>query len=115
MSTFFQWFTADSGGPAQSADRPSSAVMYEYAGYLLNTLGGRSYLLRRNPKVRALATYYCVLVLDMANERELNSKGIDIRPYLKSSLLEIKNQIGLIHQKKYIAKLSELNLKYQTE
>ena len=113
MSTFFQWFIADSDGPALSAGRPSWAVMYEYAGYLLNTLGGRSYLLRRNPKVRALASYYCVLVLDMANDQELNSKGIDIRPYLKTSLLEIKNQIGLIHQKKYLAKLSELNLKYQ--
>jgi hypothetical protein len=86
--------------------------MYEYAGFLLNTLGGRSYLLRRSPKVRALTTYYCVLALDRANDEELNSKGIDIRPYIKSSLMEIKNQIGLIYQKEYIAKLSELSLKY---
>jgi len=31
---------------------------------------------------------------------------------LKSSLLEVKNQIGLFYQKEYITKLSELNLKY---
>jgi hypothetical protein len=36
--------------------------MYEYASYL-NTLGGRSYLMRRDSKVRLLTTYYCILVL----------------------------------------------------
>jgi hypothetical protein len=112
MKTFFQWFTMDSGGQVSLAGRPSPEIMYEYAGYILNTLGGRSYLLRRSPKVRALTTYYCVLALDRANEEELNSKGIDIRPYIKSSLLEVKNQIGLIHQQEYIANLSELNRKY---
>ena len=112
MKTFYQWFTMNSGGQATLAGRPSPEMMYEYAGYILNTLGGRSYLLRRSPKVRALTTYYCVLALDQANEEELNSKGIDIRPYIKSSLMEVKNQIGLIYQKEYITKLSELNLKY---
>jgi hypothetical protein len=112
MKTFFQWFTMDSGNQVTLAGRPSPEMMYEYAGYILDTLGGRSYLLRRSPKVRALTTFYCVLALDQANEEELNSKGIDIRPYLKSSLLEVKNQIGLIYQKEYITKLSELNLKY---
>jgi hypothetical protein len=112
MKTFYQWYTMDGAGPAILAGRPSPGIMYEYAGYILNTLGGRSYLLRRSPKVRTLTTYYCVLALDMANDEELNSKGIDIRPYIKSSMLEVKNQIGLIYQKEYIAKLSDLNLKY---
>ena len=112
VKTFYQWFTMDDGGKATLKGRPSMTAMYEYAGYILNTLGGRSYLLRRNPKVRTLTTYYCVLILDRANDAELNSRGIDIRPYIKSSLLEIKSQIGLIHQKKYITRLSELSLKY---
>lgn len=112
MKAFYQWYTMDDGGQANLKGRPSMTSMYEYAGYLLNTLGGRSYLLRRSPQVRALTTYYCVLILDRANDQELNSRGIDIRPYIKSSLLEIKNLIGLIHQKEYITKLSELSLKY---
>jgi hypothetical protein len=112
MKTFFLWYTMNSGGQVSLAGRPSPEIMYEYAGYILNTLGGRSYLLRRNPKVRVLTTYYCVLALDQANAEELNSKGIDIRPYIKSSLLEVKNQIGLIYQNEYITKLNELNLKY---
>jgi NADH:ubiquinone oxidoreductase subunit C len=112
MKTFYKWFTMDDGGKATLKGRPSMTAMYEYSGYILNTLGGRSYLLRRSPKVRALTTYYSVLILDRANDEELNSKGIDIRPYIRSSLLEIKNQIGLIHQKEYITRLSELSLKY---
>ena len=112
METFYKWYTQNDEGQSTLKGRPSLTAMYEYAGYILNTLGGRSYLLRRSPKVRALTTYYCVLILDRANDEELNSKGIDIRPYIKASLLEIKNQIGLIHQKKYITRLSELSLKY---
>jgi hypothetical protein len=112
MKTFYRWFTMDDGGRATLKGRPSMTAMYEYAGFILNTLGGRSYLLRRSPKIRALTTYYSVLILDRANNEELNSNGIDIRPYIKSSLLEIKNQIGLIHQREYITRLSELSLKY---
>ncbi|UCD78500.1 MAG: hypothetical protein JSW26_24310 [Desulfobacterales bacterium] len=112
MRTFYRWYTMDEAGKSALGGRPSPEIMYEYAGFLLHTLGGRSYLLRRSPKVRALTTYYCVLTLDRANDEELNSMGIDIRPYIKSSLMEIKNQIGLIYQKEYITKLSELSLKY---
>ncbi|MDX2501424.1 MAG: hypothetical protein QNL14_13100 [Deltaproteobacteria bacterium] len=112
MKTFYKWCTQNDEGQSTLKGRPSMTAMYEYAGYILNTLGGRSYLLRRSPKVRALTTFYCVLILDRANDEELNSRGIDIRPYIKSSLLEIKNQIGLIHQKEYITRLSELSLKY---
>jgi hypothetical protein len=113
MRTFFLWFTMDDKGQSTVQGRPSMKSMYEYAGYILNTLGGRSYLLRRDPKVRTLTTYYCVLILDKANDEELNSRGIDIRPYIKSSLLDIENQTGLVHHKGYMAKLKELRLKYR--
>ena len=112
MRTFYLWFTMDDEGHSTLQGRPSMDKMYEYAGYILNTLGGRSYLLRRDPKVRTLTTYYCVLMLDKANDEELNSKGIDIRPYIGSLLMEIENQTGLVHQKEYLTKLRDLRLKY---
>ena len=112
MQTFYLWFTTDDNGQSRLQGRPSIENMYEYAGFILNTLGGRSYLLRRDPKVRTLTTYYCVLILDKANDEELNSKGIDIRPYIGSSLMEIENQTGLVHQKEYLTKLRKLRLKY---
>jgi hypothetical protein len=112
IRTFYLWFTMDDEGQSSVQGRPSMENIYEYAGYILNTLGGRSYLLRRDPKVRTLTTYYCVLILDKANDEELNSKGIDIRPYIGSSLMEIENQTGLVHRKEYLTKLRELWLKY---
>ena len=112
MRIFFLWFTIDDKGQSTVQGRPSVNNMYEYAGYILNTLGGRSYLLRRDPKVRTLTIYYCVLILDLANDEEINSRGIDIRPYLRSSLMDIENQTGLLHQKEYLTKLKELRLKY---
>jgi len=114
MRTFYLWFTMDDEGQSNVQGRPSMKNMYDYCGFFLNTLGGRSYLLRRDPKVRTLTTYYCVLTLDKANDDELNSRGIDIRPYIESSLMEIENQTGLIHQKEYLATLSNLRLKYHT-
>jgi len=112
MRTFYLWFTMDGEGRSTVQGRPSMENMYEYAGYILNTLGGRSYLLRRDPKVRTLTAYYCILILDKANDEELNSKGIDIRPYIGSLLMEIENQTGLVHQKEYLTKLRDLRLKY---
>ncbi len=112
MRTFYRWYTMEAEGKSSLPGRPSLENMYEYAAYFLNTLGGRSYLLRRDPKVRALTTYYCLLILDRSNEEALNSKGIDIRPFIESSTLEIKNQIGMMYQNEYLTRLSELAQKY---
>ena len=46
---------------------------YEYAGFFLNTLGGRSYLFRRDSGTRLLVNYYAVLTLDQANKKHLNN------------------------------------------
>ena len=115
MRTFYLWFTMDDEGQSTVQSRPSLENMYEYAGYILNTLGGRSYLLRRDPKVRTLTTYYCVLILDKANDETLNSIGIDIRPYIRASLMEIESRTGLVHQKEYLTRLNKLRLKYHPQ
>ena len=113
MRMFFMWYSLDYGEAEKIKGRPSLPTMYQYAGYLLNTLGGRSYLMRRDPKIRNLAYYYCVLILDRANDAKINSDGIDIRPHIKSVYTNISNQIGFIYQKQYLAKLEKLMAKYQ--
>jgi hypothetical protein len=92
---------------------PSRETLYYYAGYFLNTLSGRSCLLRRDLKIRVLATYYSVLIIDKANDDMLNSYGIDIRPFIDYSFYEVSSQRGLIYQRQYLAKLNELKKKYQ--
>ena len=112
MSIFFTWFTSSDRCKENLKGNSSFKVLYKYAGFFLNTLGGRSYLLRRDSKVRILASYYCVLILDMANEEALNSDGIDIRPYLNLLYYEILNQKGFIYKKQYLAELETLRDKY---
>jgi len=112
MRIFYRWFSTDAKGRARLRGRPSLQTQYIYAGYLLNTLGGRSYLLRRGSRVRTLTTYYCVLMLDRANDAQLNSAGIDIRPYIRVSANEISNQLGLRYQDEYLARLDRLSRKY---
>jgi len=109
MRVFYQWFT----GPAGTLKgKPSLPVMYEYSSFFLNTLGGRSYLMRRDSKVRLLTTYYCIKVLDRANDNGMNPNGIDIRPLIASTANDIHSQKGLIYQKSYLAELSRLAGKY---
>jgi hypothetical protein len=110
--TFYLWFTIDYGIDEIRKERPSLQVLYNYSGYFLNTLAGKSYLLRREPKVRLLTAYYCVLILDRANDLYLNSNGLDIRPHISSLLTDITNQMGLMNKAQYIAELERLNAKY---
>jgi hypothetical protein len=113
MNTFFLWYTYKYDKEKKIKGRPTIEVLYEYTSFFLNTIGGRSYLLRRNSKLRLLTTYYCVLILDRANDVKLNSHGIDIRPHLEMLSNEMTEYIGLKHQRDYLNKLKELMNKYK--
>jgi hypothetical protein len=109
MRVFFLWYT---GSSDQLKGRPSLATMYAYASYLLDTFGGRSYLLRRDSRMRLLTTYYCILVVDRANDRQMNPNGIDIRPLIAATARDLRSQTGLAYQKQYLAELERLARKY---
>jgi len=113
MVIFYKWSTSGDRCEEMIKGYPSLEVMYEYAGFFLNTLAGKSYILRRDSKLRILASYYCILILDRANEKTLNRHGIDIRPYVDFLFYDINNQRGLIYQKQYLAELVGLKEKYQ--
>lgn len=113
MANFYEWFFSCKECKQRETPCPSIEVLYQYAGFFLNTLAGRSYLLRRDSKVRTLATYYSVLILDRANDESLNPYGIDIRPYINLSSYETASLKGLAYQKRYLRKLQALKDKYQ--
>lgn len=112
MKSFYLWYTHEDNIEKKIKGRPSFRTLYDYAGFFLNTLGGKGYLLRRGSRIRILTTYYCVLILDKANDKKLNSNGIDIRPHIKSTFNDISNYIGVINQDEYLEKLEGLMLKY---
>jgi hypothetical protein len=113
IETFYLWFTINDHSSEKGMNRPSLKMLNEYSGYLLNTLSGRSYLLRRHAKVRILTTYYSVLILDKANDSQLNKYGINIRPHIQLLLPDVSNQTWLINKEQYLLELEKLNTKYQ--
>lgn len=104
---------AECGRPLQIDDQTLSIDrLYDYAGYFLNTLGGRSYLLRRESKVRMLVSYYAILIVDRANDEKFNRYGIDVRPYIDYLFYDISNQKGLVYRERYLTRLTALRDKY---
>lgn len=113
MALFYRWSElAPKCGTAKGAVRLPLPGLYEYAGFFLNTLGGQSYLFRRESRVRMLVKYYSILILDRANDASLNRYGIDIRPSLDSLLEEMKTTTRLTGRDTYLARLILLKDKY---
>ena len=112
MPTFFALCTSGDRCETLTKYVPSPDILYEYASFFLSTLAGKSYLLRRDSKMRILANYYCVLILDKANDETLNTYGIDIRPHIDSLIQDIANQKGLAYKSQYLETLKGLKEKY---
>lgn len=112
LHVFFQWYVGG-GEPEILKGRPSLDTAYAYASYLVETFGGQSYLLRRESRTRLLMTYYCILVLDHANDHKYNPYGVDIRPLIAAAARDMLTQKGLTYQKQYVADLDRLARKYR--
>jgi len=115
MAIFYGYMTSGDRCPDKLIQFPSEDTRYRYAAYFLNTLAGRSYLLRRDSKIRVLVSYYAVLTIDSANDAMLNFQGTDIRPFIDYSFYEIASQKGLKYRGQYLEKLTELRKKYALE
>ncbi len=87
--------------------------LYEYAGFFLNTIGGRSYLFRRDSQLRLLVNYYSTLIIDWANREDANRYGLDIRQILPRLIQEIETSNQLVYKERYLDRLYELLEQYQ--
>lgn len=108
MRVFYLWTSNSKLRPKDL----SQAQLYEFSSFFLETLGGRSYLFRRHPKVRILLQYYCILNIDKANDNGLNLNGVDIRPHLRLTMDEVLNQKDLFYKQYYLYTLNDLIQKY---
>lgn len=113
LAIFYIYSLPEKRCPDKRLTVPTLEAFYNYSGYFLNTLAGRSYLLRRDSKLRVLLSYYSLLVLDRANDEMLNSAGVDIRPFIDVSYYEISGQRSLVYQKQYVTELERLREKYE--
>jgi hypothetical protein len=113
MAVMSTWLMDCGNATVKTKTQLNANTLYQYACFFLNTLGGRSYLLRRDSKVRMLVNYYALLILDKANDTKSNSYGLDIRPYLDYAFYDLSNQKGLMYRNRYLTRLSALKDKYQ--
>ena len=113
MHTFYFWFTSSNEYYKTELTRPSIEQLYIFACFFLETLGGRSYVLRRDSNLRILTLYYCVLIIDQSNIDGANLNGIDIRPHLKLISEDMTHQKGLDYKNHYLIKLEMLRKKYR--
>ena len=108
LDTFFQWLIPADPCPDSDQDRPSLDVLYQYAGFFSNTIGGRAYLFRRPTPVRLLTSYYALLIIHEADKRGKNTYGIDIFPEITRLAREISLYPDFELQNTYLQQLTEL-------
>jgi hypothetical protein len=112
LDIFYKWFMLGDQCQDPEGLRPSLDVLYQYAGFFLNAIGGRAYLFRRPLEVRLLVTYYCLLIVHEADKRGKNIYGIDIFPEIEPLAREISFYPDFHFQNEYILKLTSLQNYY---
>lgn len=110
---FYQWTNWGTCNDELLQFSPALKDMYEYAGFFLNTMGGRSYLFRRDSRSRLLVNYYSILLIEQANKEGINRHGIDISQIIPQLVQEIDSSNQLIYKENYIDSLYTLLEKYQ--
>jgi hypothetical protein len=112
MGILYYWLM--SGRKCDKLPSPTATlkVMYQYAGFFVNTLGGHSYLYRQDSRIRLLTVYYSILVIHEANMRELNEVGLDLRFFLPLIFQEIQSRNDLLYAEDYLQTLTNLQLQY---
>ena len=113
MGMFYTWVTLGDRCPDPEGLRPSMKILYRYAGFFLNSTGGRAYLFRRSVGVRLLTTYYCILIVHEADKKRMNNYGIDILPFITPLREEITIYPDFQFQQEYIDKLNQLENFYK--
>ncbi len=108
----YYWFISGRQCDKLPSSESTVQMMYNYAVFFLNTLGGHSYLFRRDSKIQVLITYYSALVVHEANLRGLNEVGLDLRFFLPLVFDEIQSRNDLLYSEEYLETLSNLQLHY---
>jgi hypothetical protein len=112
LALFYRWLMSGDECKGKKGLPLSLDNIYRYAGFLVNSIGGRAYLFRRQTRLRLLLSYYCLLTIHEADKRKMNSFGIDITPFLEPLAEEIENHQLLYFRKEYAGKLIDLKNYY---
>ena len=112
LEMLYSWLTLGDSCPDPGGIRPPMGVVYRYAGFFLNTIGGRAYLFRRPSTLRLLVSYYSILIVHKADKMGKNTYGIDIFPYIAPLIDEINHYSDLQFGSKYLDQLNDIESYY---
>lgn len=112
MGLFYQWLMLGRRCPDPGDVRPSFGVLYRYAGFFLNTTGGRAYMFRRGLKIRLLVSYYAVQIVYQADRAGKNEYGIDVLPHVRMLMEEMGSYSDLIYRENYLKTLNKISAYY---
>jgi len=110
MDLIYRWLIMDMTQP-NARTAISLEAFYDYGAFFLSTLAGKSYLARRDSKLRILVTYYSILIVYKAETEHRNCYGIDIRPHVKKLEDDILSYKNLEQGEGYLKKLEEIGRK----
>ena len=109
FALFYKWLMSNDECGQKEGIPPTLDTLYKYAGFLVNSIGGRAYLFRRETRLRLLLYYYSLLIVHEADKKKMNNFGVDITPFLEPLAEEIENYQFLYFRKEYAGRL--INLK----
>ena len=109
LALFYKWLMSNDECGQKEGIPPTLDILYRYAGFLVNSIGGRAYLFRRETRLRLLLYYYSLLIIHEADKKKMNNFGVDITPFLEPLAEEIENYQFLYFRKEYAGRL--INLK----
>lgn len=112
LETFYRWLMLGKGCSNPGNVRPPFDVIYKYAGFFINTTGGRAYLFRRPLRLRLLLSYYCVLIVYQADRLGNNRDGLNIVPYIQPLKDELSHHPELEFQDQYLDTLKRVENYY---
>jgi hypothetical protein len=87
-------------------------AQYEYASWMISTVGGQAYLRRRAPALEALASFYALLILDSAEEKGHNPHGIDLRSEMRRCRELMRNQ-DLLFRDRYLEMIENMEQRWR--
>ena len=109
FALFYKWLMSNDECGQKEGIPPTLDTLYRYAGFLVNSIGGRAYIFRRETRLRLLLYYYSLLIIHEADKKKMNNFGVDITPFLEPLAEEIENYQFLYFRKEYAGRL--INLK----
>ena len=112
LALFYKWLMSNNECGQKEGLPPTLDILYRYAGFFVNSIGGRAYLFRRETRLRLLLYYYSLLIIHEADKKKMNSFGVDITPFLEPLAEDIGNYQFLYFRKEYAGRLIDLKNYY---